>query len=181
MKSKNVHFFSAALAALMLFGCASGNKYSKISYGGAWAEAAKTNPKNEIKSEAKATETTVAAAVETEVILNKTNVELLPASKAEVSESNVSTPNQVAPATKAPSKIAQKVMNKVTKKLVKKESGNDIDNKLVLVIIAIFLPWLAVYLYEGEITLNFWLSLLLWFLFWIPGFIYALLVIFDVI
>ncbi|MBS3913798.1 MAG: YqaE/Pmp3 family membrane protein [Bacteroidetes bacterium] len=55
------------------------------------------------------------------------------------------------------------------------------DNKLVLVIIAIFLPWLAVYLYEGEITLNFWLSLLLWFLFWIPGFIYALLVIFDVI
>jgi uncharacterized membrane protein YqaE (UPF0057 family) len=37
------------------------------------------------------------------------------------------------------------------------------DNKVVLIILAIFIPPLAVYLKEGStITNNFWINLVLW-------------------
>jgi uncharacterized membrane protein YqaE (UPF0057 family) len=51
------------------------------------------------------------------------------------------------------------------------------DNTVLLVILAILLPPLAVYLHQGEINNKFWISLLLTLLFWIPGVIYALIVI----
>lgn len=50
-------------------------------------------------------------------------------------------------------------------------------NTLLLVILAILLPPLAVYLHQGEINNKFWISLLLTLLFWLPGVIYALIVI----
>ncbi|MFA4852173.1 MAG: YqaE/Pmp3 family membrane protein [Bacteroidales bacterium] len=52
------------------------------------------------------------------------------------------------------------------------------DNDLLLCIIAILLPPLAVYLVRG-IGNDFWIDVLLTLLFWIPGVIYALLVILD--
>ncbi|MBI1780344.1 MAG: YqaE/Pmp3 family membrane protein [Sphingobacteriales bacterium] len=59
-----------------------------------------------------------------------------------------------------------------------KRNGGEADtNTLLLVILAILLPPLAVYLHEGEINTKFWISLLLTILFWIPGVIYALIVI----
>ena len=51
------------------------------------------------------------------------------------------------------------------------------DNTVLLVILAILLPPLAVYLHQGEINSKFWISLLLTLLFWLPGVIYALIVI----
>jgi uncharacterized membrane protein YqaE (UPF0057 family) len=51
------------------------------------------------------------------------------------------------------------------------------DNTVLLVILAILLPPLAVYLHQGEINTKFWISLLLTLLFWLPGVIYALIVI----
>ena len=50
-------------------------------------------------------------------------------------------------------------------------------NQLLLVILAILLPPLAVYLHEGEINNKFWLDLVLTLLFFIPGVIYALIVV----
>jgi uncharacterized membrane protein YqaE (UPF0057 family) len=50
-------------------------------------------------------------------------------------------------------------------------------NTTLLVILAILLPPLAVYLHQGEINNKFWISLLLTLLFFIPGVIYALLVV----
>ena len=50
-------------------------------------------------------------------------------------------------------------------------------NTLLLVILALLLPPLAVYLHEGVINSKFWISLLLTLLFFIPGVIYALIVI----
>ena len=67
-------------------------------------------------------------------------------------------------------------------KLYKKEkkAGNAKKvEQVVLIILAILLPPLAVYLHEGEVNGRFWLSLLLWFLFILPGVIYALLVVTD--
>lgn len=67
-------------------------------------------------------------------------------------------------------------------KLYKKEKkaghGKKVE-QVVLIILAILLPPLAVYLHEGEVNGRFWLSLLLWFLFILPGVIYALLVVTD--
>ncbi|HEY8403173.1 MAG TPA: YqaE/Pmp3 family membrane protein [Flavobacteriales bacterium] len=51
---------------------------------------------------------------------------------------------------------------------------------IVLVILAIILPPLAVFLHSG-IGTEFWISLILTILFWIPGVIYSLLVVLDVI
>jgi len=67
-------------------------------------------------------------------------------------------------------------------KSFKKESKSNKSKKVeqvVLIILAILLPPLAVYLHQGEVNGRFWLSLLLWFLFILPGVIYALLVVTD--
>ena len=59
-----------------------------------------------------------------------------------------------------------------------KRNGEDPStNTLLLVILAILLPPLAVYLHEGVINNKFWISLILTLLFWIPGVIYALIVV----
>ncbi len=52
------------------------------------------------------------------------------------------------------------------------------DNKVLKIILALFIPPLAVYLHEGKITKNFWITLVLWFvLFGIGGIIYALYIV----
>lgn len=59
-----------------------------------------------------------------------------------------------------------------------KRRGNEPStNTLLLVILAILLPPLAVYLHQGEINTKFWISLILTLLFWLPGVIYALIVV----
>jgi uncharacterized membrane protein YqaE (UPF0057 family) len=63
-----------------------------------------------------------------------------------------------------------------------KKAGKDTETDTVLLaILAILLPPLAVYLKEGEINSKFWISLILTLIFWIPGVIYALLVVFDAV
>jgi len=53
------------------------------------------------------------------------------------------------------------------------------DNKLLAIIFAILIPPVGVVLYENKVTTKFWISLLLTFIFWIPGMIYSLLVVTD--
>lgn len=62
-------------------------------------------------------------------------------------------------------------------KAAKKANGEPSTNTLLLVILAILLPPLAVYLHQGVINNKFWISLILTLLFWLPGVIYALVVI----
>lgn len=62
-------------------------------------------------------------------------------------------------------------------KLDKKAGSEPSTNTLLLVILALLIPPLAVYLHEGEINGKFWLDLILTLLFFIPGVIYALIVI----
>lgn len=52
---------------------------------------------------------------------------------------------------------------------------------VLLVLLAIFIPPLAVFLHQGEINTKFWISLVLSLLFLVPGIIYAFLVIFDAV
>lgn len=61
-----------------------------------------------------------------------------------------------------------------------KSGARDADtNTLLLVILAILLPPVAVLVHQGELNNKFWISLLLTLLFYLPGLIYALLVIFG--
>ena len=61
-----------------------------------------------------------------------------------------------------------------------KRAGKE-TSQVLLAILAILLPPLAVYLKEGTINNRFWISLVLTLLFWIPGVVYALLVVFDAV
>lgn len=68
-----------------------------------------------------------------------------------------------------------------TLKRLKKENKSDDTAQielLLLVLLAILLPPVAVYLKRG-VTTPFWLSILFTLLFWLPGIIYALLIVFD--
>src|SRR6188474_1954507 len=76
-----------------------------------------------------------------------------------------------------------KDVKKELKVFKKEKKANKSDNveMWVLIVLAILLPPLAVYLHQGEINGKFWLSILFWFLFIIPGIIYALLVVTNTI
>lgn len=58
-----------------------------------------------------------------------------------------------------------------------KSSADESSNTVLLAILAILLPPLAVYLHENDTNTRFWISLLLTLLFWLPGVIYALIVV----
>ncbi|MFI5134231.1 MAG: YqaE/Pmp3 family membrane protein [Chitinophagales bacterium] len=53
----------------------------------------------------------------------------------------------------------------------------DDDNKALYAILGFLIPPLGVGLYEGKITAHFWIALLLMLCFWLPGAIYALIII----
>jgi len=57
----------------------------------------------------------------------------------------------------------------------------DDEQTILLVVLAILLPPLAVYLHQNAINTKFWISLILTLLFWVPGVIYALLVVLGAI
>jgi|ERR1035437_8046918 uncharacterized membrane protein YqaE (UPF0057 family) len=59
----------------------------------------------------------------------------------------------------------------------KSEYHNGREDFFLYVILAIFLPPVCVGLWEGGFTFDFWIDLILTFCFWIPGVIYALIVI----
>lgn len=69
-----------------------------------------------------------------------------------------------------------KKMTKAYKAQKATASGGEKDTVL-LAILAILLPPLAVYLHEDQTNNKFWISLLLTLLFWLPGVIYALIVV----
>lgn len=72
----------------------------------------------------------------------------------------------------AKKELKQLKADKKAGKLSKKET-----EMWLLIILCILLPPLAVYLSEGEINSKFWISIVLTLLFWLPGVIYALIVV----
>ena len=81
------------------------------------------------------------------------------------------------------SRHEKKVMMKEMKQTIRdfkkeKKAGNEgSTNTVLLVILAILIPPLAVYLHEGVINKRFWIDLILTLLFYLPGMIYALVVV----
>ncbi len=65
---------------------------------------------------------------------------------------------------------------KELRKELRQQRPNGDDKKILCVILAIFIPFLGVGIWSG-INMDFWITLLLTFLFFLPGLIYALYVI----
>jgi len=88
---------------------------------------------------------------------------------------------------KSLSRAERRTRVKEAKKLMKeykadKRAGRAAEtDQVTLAILSILLPPLAVYLKEDEVNSKFWISIILTLLFWIPGVIFALLVVFDAI
>ena len=63
------------------------------------------------------------------------------------------------------------------------ESTNSDIDPVILAVLSIIFPLapLMMYLFEGDLTDRFWISLILTLLFWLPGVIYNFLVMFGVI
>lgn len=84
---------------------------------------------------------------------------------------------------KSLSRVEKKAKMKEVKKMARefkaaKKAGGDVQtNTVLLAILAVLLPPLAVGLHEGSLNGKFWLSVLLTLLFWLPGVIYALIVV----
>lgn len=72
----------------------------------------------------------------------------------------------------------------VLKEMDARKSGGGDANLLVMVILALFpfINLIAIYLHDGKaVTTNFWVCLILDILFFLPGIIFALLVVLDVV
>jgi uncharacterized membrane protein YqaE (UPF0057 family) len=114
-----------------------------------------------------------------------TVVEPIPVSTPATSEPDPKAVKDAMGEFKSLSRSERRSRLKDAKKLFKeyraaKKAGKDTDTDIVLLaILAILLPPLAVYLKEGEINSKFWISLILTLIFWIPGVVYAMLVVFD--
>lgn len=104
--------------------------------------------------------------------------------------SNPSNPNLIKEVSPAPAEKSWKELSRKERRAVKKEVRKKLKtmvkeaksraasdtNTLLLVIIAILIPFLAMAIYDG-ITNRFWISLLLTLLFYLPGLIYTLVII----
>jgi len=84
------------------------------------------------------------------------------------------------------SRISQKIASKVIKQVAKNATKENPDRNIkdvipfiLLLILCFLLPPLAVYLVEDELNTSFWISVILTLLFWVPGIIYALYVLFT--
>jgi len=76
----------------------------------------------------------------------------------------------------------KKIQQRITDAQKKQnKSLRDDDEMILYIVLAIFIPPLAVYLYEDSIGTNFWIDLILTLLFWLPGVIFAFLVIAGVV
>ncbi|MGR6087903.1 MAG: YqaE/Pmp3 family membrane protein [Arcticibacter sp.] len=94
--------------------------------------------------------------------------------------SNTQTPNQTFGSSSPETKVSAADVLPKNKKLIKKLIRRGTDDTVLLVILALLIPPLAMFFYEGEnwtdrCTLNLILTLLCW----LPGVIHALFVILD--
>ncbi len=178
MTNKFTKIFTLAFATTLLFACSTSKKYSNRSFGGGWAEPqiAKTS---ESSTPNQAVEATPAQEATAPAVATVTPNPV--ASEAAVNSAAGNNQIAVAPAATKSVKaegMVKKAAQKMLKKQLRKATSKPMDDgQLLYIIIAFFIPFLGVALYEGEITGHFWISLLLTLLFWLPGFIYALLII----
>jgi len=76
-------------------------------------------------------------------------------------------------------KAEKKELKKSLKDVLQQSAASDVN--VVELVLAVLLPPLAVYLHQDATDTKFWISLILTILFFVPGIIFALLVVTDTI
>jgi uncharacterized membrane protein YqaE (UPF0057 family) len=75
-------------------------------------------------------------------------------------------------------KALRKQLKRESKALKQAPTQTQADAKLILcIILAILIPCIGVLVWQGDLTIDFLITLLLMLLFWLPGIIYAIYVI----
>lgn len=178
---KKINILSAILIGIILFSSCSKQKYTasfspskQTKYVGTKTsntqlETIKTVEAKEIRNEAVASTDKNTVVPVSKMKMIKKSIALKKELKSNLEESGF---------TKSEIKQLKK---EVRKSILKKAKSKSSDRQLISAIIAIFIPPLGVLLYQKDITMDTLLALILWILGWLPGIIYAWLVIFDVI
>ena len=187
MKLKSLlYFFSLIVAAQVFFACSTA-KYYDFGSRGAYGTQSKTETAVATTQPAGQTEA-IAETAPAEASVAETTPTMLPAPYLQVEKpatEPVKTPAEAAkPLSKTERKQVVKQLKQELKAMKKAQKQANapaqpaVVSTLLLVILAILLPPLAVFLVDG-IGTTFWISLLLTLLFWLPGVIYALYIIFS--
>lgn len=124
------------------------------------------------------TETKTRAAQETATVIR--DVTAIPQENQAIEFSNKASEKQGETKVKTSPTLnrkAEKIMKKMVSNQAQGQSSRRVDD-VVLAILCLFIPPLAVYLYEGGITRRFWINLILTLLGGLPGIIHAFVVIF---
>ncbi len=185
---------AVAIAALLLSSCASiDNNFSKRKYDVGHQTASNIENKGTIQKDYELTEETsepvvYEASVEKYQTLSKNTTTISGTSKVENTASSIAT-NSASESDILPNnfKSSEAKAKEINKSIFKKKNNSKPHNilgedmQILEIILAIFIPPLAVFLHEDSITTNFWIDLILCFLFWVPGIVFALLVVLDVI
>ena len=187
------------IAAQLMFACSSAKYYEFAGHKQApYHDLKKPAAKQEVAPELSLSEVAMAAAEEKAA--EKAVVEPVLEASAAVPAAPVAPAPKVAPIVPAAEEVTMTEaealamakerlasMTKLEKKEFKKEVREALkqdrrggDLSIIKIILAVLLPPLAVFLHVG-IGTQFWISLILTLLFWIPGVIYALLVVTDTI
>lgn len=195
MKSKKLHLFCLVLTAIFLFSSCSkndGTAFMKKKYTDFAVNKKRVEPA-EVKETVKIEESKTVIAEEKQVaevsssvieenIVASSNDQPLVLDGPKLNlKDPVKAEKRVISVPAEEKKLTFKEFKRELKKAKRETMTKGSDNMVLLVICAIFIPPLAVYLKEGAITTNFWIDLVLTLLFWIPGMIFAFLVVFDVI
>ena len=187
------------IAAQLMFACSSAKYYEFAGHKQApYHDLKKPAAKQEVAPELSLSEVAMAAAEEKAA--EKAVTEPMLEASAAVPAAPVAPAPKVAPIVPAAEEVTMTEaealamakerlasMTKLEKKEFKKEVREALkqdrrggDLSIIKIILAVLLPPLAVFLHVG-IGTQFWISLILTLLFWIPGVIYALLVVTDTI
>ena len=74
-------------------------------------------------------------------------------------------------------KLSRRQMRRATKKALRQPQQTQNERLVISVILGILIPCVGVYIWQQSLTIDFWITLILMFLLWLPGIIYALYVI----
>ncbi|PVY40707.1 YqaE/Pmp3 family membrane protein [Pontibacter virosus] len=187
------------VAAQLMFACSSAKYYEFAGHKQApYHDMKKPAPQQEVAPEISLSEVAMAAAEEKAT--EKAVAEPVLEASVAVPAAPVASAPKVAPIAPAAEEVTiteaeamamakERIANmtKAEKKEFKKEVREALKQdrrsgelSIIKIILAVLLPPLAVFLHVG-IGTQFWISLILTLLFWIPGVIYALLVVTDTI
>ncbi|MFM9984074.1 MAG: YqaE/Pmp3 family membrane protein [Flavobacteriales bacterium] len=193
---KNIYFLAIAAIILSLGSCTIEKRHYQSGYHVEWNHRNKPVEKaEEVKANQPEQEST--ASNETPVLQEEMATEelaILPSTSVPQADESTATLNEepVYKKQSATQKLTERAEAKETtqfkpaqeENLNSENRGNaESQNKskqvedIVLILLCIFIPPLAVYLYEGDTTVNFWVDLLLWLTI-IGGMIFAFLVCF---